>query len=341
MKAAFYYKGGRIKIQEVPKPEIGRNEALVEMKACGLCGSDLMRWYLDMKAPLVLGHEPSGIIRQVGEDVAGFSESDRVFIHHHVGCFTCHYCIHGDFTLCDEFRETHIDPGGFAQFIRVPYRNLRYDTLKLPEDVSFDEATIIELLACCIRGLGKVDFKPGDSILIVGVGPAGMTHAVLSRMLGFGKIIVSDPVEYRREFALKMEADYAFDPFKEHLAEEVRKVTSGRGVDVVVVTAPSLDALYDGLNACRRGGTICLFAPISPEVKVLLSPHKLFFNEVSVVPSYSTSHIETRIALNLIDSGRFPAEKLITHCFSLDDVIEAYRLASEDKSCMKIVIQNE
>ena len=124
MKVARYHNAHDIRIEEAPTPAIQENEALVEMKACGVCGSDLMDWYLESRAPLVLGHEPTGIIVKKGKKVKDFDVGDRVFVHHHVACMKCHYCLRGDFTLCEQFHEPNIDPGGFAEYFRVPAPNL-------------------------------------------------------------------------------------------------------------------------------------------------------------------------------------------------------------------------
>ena len=130
MKAAMYYSQQDTRIEEVPVPEIDGDEALIEMRACGVCGSDLMDWYLQPRAPLVLGHEPAGIVAKKGSKVEAFDVGDRVFVHHHVACLKCHYCLHGDYTLCEQFHDTNIKPGGFAEYFRVPALNLGLDTLK-------------------------------------------------------------------------------------------------------------------------------------------------------------------------------------------------------------------
>ena len=340
MKVAMYYGPDDVREEDMPVPEIGPEEILVEMKACGLCGSDLMGWYLKSRAPLVLGHEPAGVVVKAGDKVRDFSPGDRVFVHHHVACLTCHFCTHGDFTLCEQFRRTHIDPGGFAEYFRVPPPNLQIDTLKIPDDLSFEEATLIEPVACCIRGVQKCHVEPGDSMAIIGAGPAGIIHVQLARILGSSNIIVSDVIDYRLRAAKRFGADLVVNPREEDLVEAVRQTTDRRGADIVVVTAPAVKALSDGMDICREGGVVCVFAPTSPDELLEVSPHKLFFSEISLIPSYSTSHLETRMALALIHSGRIRAGDLITHRFGLDRVGDAIRLASESKECLKIVVLN-
>ena len=341
MKAAVYYSLDDIRIEDVPTSEIKPDEILVEMKACGICGSDLMEWYLKGRAPLVLGHEPAGIVVKTGRKVKNFELGDRVFAHHHVACLTCHYCLRGAYTMCGKFSQTHIHPGGFAEYFRVPAPNLQIDTLKIPDHLSFEEATLIEPIACCIRALNKCNVQPRDTVVIIGDGPSGIIHAMLSRTLGASQIIVSGHHRYRLEAAKRVGADLTIDPRSEDFAEGVKEATNGRGADIVIVTAPNIEALSTGMNVCRRGGTVCVFASTPPGEHMRIRPHRLFFSEIKVVPSYSTSHIETRMALKLISSGRIKAKDLITHRFPLSHISDAFKTAAKSKECLKVVVLNE
>lgn len=338
MKAAVYYSLDDVRIEEMPTPDIGPEEVLVEMKACGICGSDLMDWYLEKRAPLVLGHEPAGVIAKVGDKVENFKVGERVFVHHHVPCLTCHYCLRGDYTMCEKFRQTHIHPGGFAEYFKVPAPNLQIDTLKLPDDISFEEATLIEPVACCIKALTKCIVQPEDTVVIIGAGPSGIIHTMLLKSFRASQIVVSDLVNYRLEAAIKFGADLTINPQSESLVKKVGEVTNGIGADIVVVTAPSIKAFSDGIDVCRKGGTVCLFAPTSPSEYMRISPHRLFFSEIRIIPSYSASHIETRIALKLISSGRIKAKELITHRFPLNRIEDAFKTAAKSKECLKVVV---
>ena len=341
MKVAMYYSLDDVRYEDMPVPKIGSEEILVEIKACGICGSDLMDWYLKTRVPLVLGHEPAGIVVEVGDKVEGFKPGDRVFVHHHVACLTCHYCIRGAFTMCEKFGRTHIHPGGFAEYFRVPAPNLQIDTLRIPDHLSFEEATLIEPVACCVRALTKCNIQPGDDVAVIGAGPSGIIHTILLRNSGVGQIIVSDLVDYRLRAAERFGADLTIYLKNEYLFENVKEATQGRGVDIVVVTAPNINALSAGIDICRKGGTICLFAPTSPEEYMPIQPHKLFFSEIKVVPSYSTSHVETRIALTLTSSGRIKAKELITHRFPLSRANDAFKTAAKSKECLKVIVLNE
>jgi len=341
MKVAMYYGKEDIRIEEMATPEIGEDEVLVEMKACGICGSDLMDWYLKSRAPLVLGHEPAGVIAKKGRKVKGFNVGDRVFVHHHVACLTCHYCIHGDYTLCEQFHKTRIEPGGLAEYFKVPTPNLQIDTLKIPEPMSFEEATFIEPVGCCLRALKKCNMQAGDSLAIIGVGAIGIIHVALSKIFGAEKTFVSDPIDYRLNVAKQFGADVAINPEKEDLTAIVKAETDGRGVDIAVVTAPSLEAYKAGLSVCRKGGKLCVFAPIEPSKYLQISPKELFFSEIQIIPSYSTSHLETRAALKIIKSGRINVKKLITHRFKLVEAAKAFKTASESKESLKVIVLNE
>lgn len=338
MKAAVYYSQQDIRIEEVSVPEIGEDEALVQMKACGVCGSDLMEWYLKARAPLVLGHEPAGVIAKKGKMMRGFETGDRVFVHHHVACMACRYCLHGDYTLCEQFHNTNIKPGGFAEYFKVPAQNLQVDTLKIPETMPFEEATLIEPVGCCLRAIKKANMQAGDSVAIIGAGATGLIHTALSKMLGASRIIVSDLFNYRLDAARSFGADILVNPEKENLKETVNSETNGIGVDVAIVTAPSIDAYRAGLSVCRKGGKLLVFAPTAPEKYLEVSPNTLFFSEVQIIPSYSTSHLETRQAFDLMRTGRLDVRSLITHRYRLEETAEAFKTAMDSKESLKVVI---
>jgi L-iditol 2-dehydrogenase len=340
MKAAVYYDKEDIRIEETRKPDIGEDEILVQMRACGICGSDLMDWYLKSRAPLVLGHEPVGIIAEKGKKVRGFNVGDRVFVHHHVACLTCHYCLRGDYTLCEQFHRTSIIPGGFAEYFRVPAPNLQVDTLKIPDNVPFEEATFIEPVGCCLMALKKCNIQTGDSLAVIGVGGTGIIHVALASFFGASKIIATDLIDHKLRMAKKFGANVTVNPQKENLTEIVKAETDGRGVDIAIVTAPTIAAYETGLKTCRKGGKLCAFAPTIPGEKLKISPKELFFSETRIIPSYSTSHLETRAALELIGSGRINVRNLITHRFPLSRTEEAFK-AARGKENLKVIVLNE
>lgn len=337
----MYHGREDIRIVNLPVPKTSEHEALVEMKACGICGSDLMDWYLKSRAPLVLGHEPAGMIAKKGSKVKDFDVGSRVFVHHHVACLTCHYCLRGDYTLCEQFHETNIEPGGLAEYFKVPAPNLQMDTLKIPESVSFEEATFIEPVGCCLRAIRKCGIQTGDSVAIIGAGTTGIIHTALARIFGAAKTLVSDLFDYRLSVAKKFGADVTVNPEKEDVSTVFRAETDGRGVDLAIVTAPSLEAYKAGLNVCRKGGKLCVFAPLELGKNLQVSPKELFFSELQIIPSYSTSHLETRMALELIKSGRINVKELMTHRFRLVDTAKAFETALKNSESLKVIVLSE
>ena len=210
MRVAMYYNNLDVRVEEMPVPQIGPGELLVRVRASGICGSDVMEWYRVARAPMVLGHEVAGEVVQVGEGVERFNEGDAMVVTHHVPCNACHYCLSGHHTVCDTLRETSFDPGGFAEYLRVPAINVDRGVFKLPGGLSFEEASFAEPLACVLRGQQRANIRPGQSVLVLGSGLAGLLHINLARTLGAGRIVATDMVEYRFEAARKFGADFAF-----------------------------------------------------------------------------------------------------------------------------------
>jgi L-iditol 2-dehydrogenase len=337
VKVARYYSREDVRLEEVPVPEIGPGEILVRVEACGLCGSDLMAWYVAEKAPAVLGHEPAGVVAKVGEGVTAFEVGDRVFVHHHVPCFTCHHCLRGYPTLCKTFKATHLDPGGFAEYLRVPALNVERDVLEIPPDMSFECATMVEPVATCIRGIERTGIQAGDTVVVIGAGVAGQISMQLAKIYRAGMVVVTDFSPFRLEMARRLGADLAIDAREDVLAV-LKGSNEGRLADAVIVTAGSIPAMEQGMALAGGGATVLLFAPSPPEATLPISPHHLLFSEITIVTSYSCSPVETRQALKLVHMGRIKVEELITHRFDLTGVGEAIRLAAEAGESLKIVI---
>jgi len=337
VRVARYYSRHDIRLEEMAVPKIGPGELLVQVRACGLCGSDLMEWYVREKAPAVLGHEPAGVVAEVGEGVEDFQVGDRVFIHHHVPCFTCHHCLRGHPTLCRTFKATHLDPGGFAEYVRVPALNVERDVLKLPPELPFDEATLIEPVATCIRGIERAGIQRGDTVVVIGAGVTGLIHIQLARISGAGMIGATDFSPFRLEMARRLGADFVLDA-REDVVRRVREWNEGRGADVVIITAGSIEAMEQGLALAGKGATVLLFAPTPPEATLPTNPYRLLFSEITITGSYSCSPLETRQALKLIQTGRINVKALITHHFDLATVAEAFDLAAKAGESLKIIV---
>ena len=247
-----------ISIEETDKPVLGSGDILVQMHACGICGSDLEKVFGKYGQPsMKLGHEPAGIVLDVGSNVNDFTKGDRVFTHHHVPCYSCHYCKHGNETMCKKYYETNLSPCGLSEEYVVPEWNVSHGgVLKLPDSMTFEEAAMIEPLACCVRSWSKYSFQEGDSAAIFGVGPTGMMHVMLAKSKKFSKIFCLDVNDFRLDFAKKFNVSEAINSMDEKRVDKIIKQTEGRGVDVAIVATSNLKALEDAIEIVRKGGVI-------------------------------------------------------------------------------------
>ncbi len=338
MKAAKIYDMDDIRIEDLPIPEIGPRDALVKMYRCGICSGDVTPWYIRRKAPIVVGHEPAGIIEALGDEVGSLSIGDRVFIHHHAPCYRCRHCRRGNFTLCATWKKTHLDPGGIAEYVRVPEINLRYDTLILPDSVSLDDGTLIEPVACSVKAIEKVNIRPGDVVLIIGLGFMGQLNGMVARHYGAKTIIGADMVPYRLDKALELGMDHVVHVEQEDLTKAVEKLTDGFKADVVIVGPGSVPAMNSGLTCAGKGGTV-LFFMSSPEDAVLsFKPFDIYFDEISIVCSYSCGPNDTRMALDLITSGVITADQVVTHRFPIEETEKGIQVTAAARDSLKTLI---
>ena len=333
MRAAVYHGRGRIALEERPDPVAGPGELVVRVRACGLCGSDLMAWYQDPRAPVVLGHEPAGEVVQAGPG-APFDVGERVFVHHHVPCMTCALCRAGRHTLCETFRRTRIDPGGLAELIRVPRENARADVLRLPEDVPDWAATLIEPLACVIRGQDRAGVGNGSRVAVVGAGAMGLLQIRAALAAGAAGVVAAEPREDRRALASVAGAVAVPEPD----AEAVRDALGGVLADQVFVCTGDRRAIAGALHLAGPAGVVQLFAPTPPGELVGLDLGAIFFGEVSIQSTYSAGPFDTRDALALLASGAVDAAALISHRLPLGEVQEAFRLARSGEAT-KVVVE--
>lgn len=340
MKVAKLYSFNDIRIEEHPLPEVGTDEALVKVKASGICSGDVMPWYVEKKAPLVFGHEPAGEIVTVGNNVKAFRPGDRVFVHHHAPCLQCPFCKRGDYVQCKEWHRSRIVPGGISEYVLIPQINLTNDTLVLPGNVTYDEAVLIEPVACVVKSFRRSGIKKGDSVLIIGLGVMGMIHIMLARHLGAGRIIGVDLVEFRLHKARELGADVV-DVNKGSLKKAVLSLTHGRGAEIVIVGPNSAEAMNTGLQCAAPGGTVVFFTPAQPGERLTINPNDLYFQDINIVTSYSCGPDDTRLSLEHIDEGVVKAEKLITHRFSIDEAEKAYRTVAEARESLKVLITFE
>ena len=340
MKSASVKEPSIISVEDTEKPVLGSGDILVQMHACGICGSDLEKVFGQYGKPSMrLGHEPAGIILDVGSNVDDFKTGDRVFTHHHVPCYSCHYCKQGNETTCKKYSETNLSPCGLSEEYVVPEWNVTHGgVLKLPESMTFEEAAMIEPLACCVRSWSKYNYQEGDSAAIFGVGPTGMMHVMLAQSKKLSKIFCFDVNDFRLDFAKKFNVSETINSKDENRVEKILNQTDGRGVDVAIVATGSLKALGDAIEMVRNGGAIMMFGVPSKGAKIDLDMSKIYSKEITLVTSYAASDSDTKEALELIESSKIDVKQLVTHTYPITDSQKAFDHARTGENAMKIII---
>ena len=338
MKVAMYYNNNDIRIEEMPIPEISDEELLVKVLASGICGSDVMEWYRIKKAPLVLGHEISGKIVKAGKNVKEFKEGDRIFVTHHVPCNKCEYCKKGQHTICKTLHSTKFYPGGFAQYLRVPEINVKTGTFKLPDEISFDEGTFIEPLACVVRGFRVADYQPGQTVLVLGSGIAGLLNIKLAKAKGASKIIATDINDYRLKLAKKMGADVVINA-KEDVSEQVKKYNEGKLADFVILCIGAPSAAKQALSSVAPGGTILFFAPTEPEVDIPFPLFDLWNKQVKMFSTYAGAPDDIVDAIKILKDKEIDINDMISHKLPMDKTPEGFKLVAEAKNSIKVIIE--
>ncbi|MDQ6766977.1 MAG: zinc-binding dehydrogenase [Candidatus Eremiobacteraeota bacterium] len=341
-RAAVYENGGRVVVRDVALQPPARGELLVRVSACGLCASEALAWYADSKAPFVLGHEPVAEIVACGEGAspaegAPFVAGERVFVHHHAPCMTCRRCHRGDYVQCTTWRSTRLNPGALAQFATVPADNVRHDVLRIPPQVSDDQATLVEPLATVVKSVRRSGLRKDDRVLVLGLGAMGMLHALVARERGAALIIGADRVKSRLDRAKQFGIGVAMDVDVAPLRDQVHAATAGEGAEIVFVTPGSRAALEAAATCVAPGGSIVAFTPLAPGEAWPVDVNDLFFKDVSIVMSYSAGPNDTREALELLSSG-LPVEPLFTHRFGLDQAAAAYAMVKNPEAGLKVIV---
>ena len=339
MRVAMYYNNHDVRLEDMPVPEIGPGELLLRVEAGGLCGSDVMEWYRIQRAPVVLGHEVSGQVVQTGPGVERYKEGDRLVVTHHVPCNACRFCLTGHHTVCDTLRETNFEPGGFSEYLRVPEINVDRGVFAIPDQVSFEDASFTEPLACVYRGQRRANIQPGQSVLVLGSGLAGLLHINLARALGAGRIVATDMVDFRLEAARRLGADVAFSA-SEDVPARLREVNERRLADLVIVCTGAPPALDQALRSVERGGTVLFFAPTEPGVTVSVPINDVFFrNDATLTTTYAGAPADLGTAMELISSGRVQVGQMISHRLGLADAGLGFKLTADAKDSLKVIIE--
>lgn len=339
MRVAVYYSNTDVRLEERPRPRIGSDEILLRIMASGICGSDVMEWYRVGRGPLILGHEIAGIVEEAGSGLTGFSKGARVAASHHVPCNECHYCLSGRETVCETLRRTNFDPGGFAEFTRIPAINIKKGGVyPLPEDVSFEEATFIEPLACVLRGQRLAGVRKGQTVLVVGSGISGLLHIQMARLKGAGRVVATDLSGYRLEFAKRFGADI-FEA-RDYSPQKLKDITGGLLADTVILCAGAKSAVEQAVRSVERGGTVLFFAAAQKDITIPASINDLFWrNEVTLTSSYAAAPREHEESLQILRRRQIDVKDMITHRLGLADAQKGFMLVSEAKESIKVIIE--
>ena len=338
MRVAVYYNNKDVRIEERQIPAINDDELLVKVMASGICGTDVMEWYRIKKAPLVLGHEISGIVEKAGKNVQNFKAGDRVFVSHHVPCMKCNYCLNGHQTACETLHRTNFDPGGFSEYLRVPKINAELGTFKLPENISFDEGTFIEPIGTVLRAQKIAEIKENHALLIVGSGISGLMHVKVAKSKNVKKIIVTDINDHRLNAAKKFGADYSINA-NDDVISRIKEINENRFADRVIVCTGALKAAQQALTCVDKGGTILFFAVPRPDEKLEIPINDFWRNEVKIMTSYGAAPNDLEESIKLIASKKLNLHEMITHKLKFDEIQKGFQLVAEAKDSIKVIVE--
>ena len=334
MKVSVWHSNEDIRIEEKPRPKPGDKEMLVKVIACGICGSDIVEWYRLPRAPLVQGHEIGAEVVEVGRFVTKYKPGDRVFIAPKVPCMKCDYCKNGHYPVCSNVNERL--PGGFAEYVLVPQALVEKGTYLLPENMTYDQSTFIEPLACVVRAQRLAAVHKNQTIMLMGSGMSGLLHLKLAKAKQC-RVIATDINPKRLKYAAKMGADLTIDA-AENVAE--RLVAKNRRLAEVVIVCTSAAAAVDQAWRCvDKGGWIVFFAVPHPEVKISMPINYFWTRETKIMTSYYCGPADIELAINLIEAETIQVEELITQRLPLQDVARGFQMVMEGEDSLKVIIK--
>lgn len=334
MKISIWHNNNDIRLKDVPMPKAGPKEMLIKVISCGICGSDVVEWYRLPRAPLVQGHEIGGKIVEVGEAVRKYKPGDRVFVAPKVPCMKCDYCKNGHYPVCSNVKERM--PGGFAEYILAPESLLENGTYLLPENITYDQSTFIEPLACVIRSQRLAGFKKGQTVMVLGCGISGLLHIKLAKTKNC-RIIATDINTKRLEYAKMSGADYSIHA-QENATEQLALMNQKKA-DAVFLCTSALSAIDQAWKCVDKGGVIVFFAVPGPEKKVTIPVNDFWRKEIRVITSYYCGPPDIIDAIKLIEKRIIEVDDMITHRFPLKDIRESFRLVMDRRDSLKVIIR--
>ena len=346
MHAAVYRGRSVVSVEEIPTPAIGPGEILIRVEACGICHTDLKKIeYNLLTPPRVYGHETSGVVAAVGSGVTKFRLGDRVVAFHHIPCRNCFYCQRKIFAQCALYKKVGITAGfepaggGFAQYVRVMDWIVESGVEKIPDGISFERATLVESLNTCLKAVVQCDPQPEDLVVIMGQGPIGLMFTMLTRRTG-ARVAATDTIDARLELAAQCGAEFAWDARKADVAGEARRLTGGRGADLVIVAASAPGIVEQAIACSRPGARILLFAQTSATERIETSGADLCAGERTLFGCYSASIDLQEESARLVFGGELPVETLISHRLPLVKIRSGFDLALHPgPKSLKIIVQ--
>ncbi len=334
MKVSMWYNNNDIRLEEIPTPSPGTGEMLVKVISCGICGSDIVEWYRLPRAPLVQGHEVGVEVVETGAEVSKYKKGDRLFIAPKVPCLKCSYCLNGHYPQCTVVKDRL--PGGFAEYILVPKELVLNGCYLLPPNVSHDQSTFIEPLACVVRAQWLASIKEGDTLLILGSGMSGLLHIRLAKYKKC-KVIATDINKKRLEIAKSLGADHVIDAASDLLEHLLR--INGKKADAVMVTTSAMPALKQAWATVDMGGVVVLFTVPGPEKEVTVPVNDFWRKEIRILTSYYCGPPDIEEALNLIKNRSIEVEDLITHRLPLKDTDKGFKMVLDGSESLKVIIK--
>ena len=345
MQAAVYRGKNDVRLETVPVPSLDRGEMLVRVHTCGICGTDLKKIATGShSAPRIFGHETAGVVAAVGEGVTTFQPGDRVIVFHHIPCRDCYYCEHQTFAQCATYKRVGctagFEPsgGGFSEYVRVMDWIVARGTVRIPDEVSFEQACFVEPVNTCMKGVATLRLRPDETVLVMGQGPIGLILSVLARRTG-ARVITSDLYAGRLKIAESFSLGVTIDASRTDVQGRVRELTEGRGADAVILAVGSNGLIRPAMDATRPGGRILLFAQ-TVHGEVVVDPASICVDEKALLGSYSASVDLQDESVKFVMTREVELERLISHRFPLSRSLEALHLAAHPRpDSMKVVIQ--
>jgi L-iditol 2-dehydrogenase len=346
MQAAVYKGASVVSVESIPVPEIGAGEILIRVEACGICHTDLKKIEYNLLAPpRIYGHETAGVVAAIGAGVSRFAVGDRVIVFHHIPCGKCFYCGKKLYAQCPIYKRVGVTAGyepaggGFSQYVRVMDWIVDQGVEKIPDGVSFEEASFVEPVNTCLKGVKQIDPQPDDMVMILGQGPIGLIFTMMVARTG-ARIVATDTMASRRALALKFGAESAFDPRDPELEKTVRSMTDGRGADLAIIAASARGIVEQAVGSSRPGARILLFAQTSHQERIEVSGADVCMGERVLCGSYSASVDLQAESAELVFSRALPVKELISHRFPLSEIHQGIeRALHPDEGSLKIVVQ--